>query len=151
MLELGTTAPDLEIHAHSGFKGPLSHFWEHGPLVLFFYPKDDTHICTKEACMLQSQMGLFGEFGAQVVGSSTDSIASHQRFAEKHQLQFPLIDDQKGKLARQYQVFRKIFRISKRVSYVIGQTGKIEGRVHHEFSLQPHLDMIQETLERIKS
>jgi len=150
MLEVGAVAPDQEIQTHSGFKGQLSHFWKDGPLILFFYPKDNTSICTKEACLLQSQLPKFGEYQAGVLGSSTDSIASHKAFAEGNQIHFPLVADGGGHLARAYLAFRGLLRVSKRVTYVIGPHGLILGRVHHEFSVQPHLEMIQNTLDGVK-
>lgn len=149
MLELGTTAPDVSVRTHAGYDGPLSHFWEQGPLILFFYPKNNTHICTKEVCLLQAEYAAFAAFGANVMGSSTDSLASHAEFAEQQNLTFPLVADEKGHLARSFDAFRSLLRVSKRVTYVIGTDGKILGSVHNEFSLQPHLEMIRKVLENL--
>lgn len=146
MLELGAQAPDMQVQTHLGYAGPLAHFWQKGPLILFFYPKDHTPICTKEACLLQSELAAFDEFDASILGSSTDTLDSHRSFAETQHLSFPLIADKSAILARRYQAFRRLLRVSKRVTYVIGMDGKISGRVHHEFSIQPHLEMIRQTL-----
>jgi len=146
MLELGSAAPDMTIRTHLGYEGSMRTFWQDGPLILFFYPKDNTPICTKEACVFQSQLSGFGDLGAQVLGSSTDSLESHRSFANSQNLSFPLIVDEKAALAKKYDAFRSLLRVSKRVTYVIDANGTIVGRVHHEFSVQPHLEMIRQTL-----
>lgn len=148
MLTVGTAAPDIEIQTHTGYQGPLSHFWQNGPLILFFYPKDQTSICTKQACMMQDNLGEFATFEAEVLGASTDGKASHQAFAEAQGFQFPLIIDKGGQLAKRYQAFRGLLRVSKRMTYVIDQAGIITGCVHHEFSVRPHLEMIRKVLQK---
>lgn len=147
MLEIGTKAPDCEIETHTGYRGPLRTFWQAGPLILFFYPKDETRVCTKEACTLQASLEDFAQFGASVLGASTDSLKSHTAFAEKQGLTFPLVADPGGTLARHYDAFRSILRIAKRMTYVISDQGVILNRVHSELSVTAHLEMIQQTLE----
>ena len=146
MLPVGVNAPNPEIETHLGYNGPLSHFWQDGPLVLFFYPKDHTRVCTKQACTLQASVAEFGRLGANVLGSSTGSVNSHLSFAEKNGIDFPLIADERGEVAKLFQAFRPLIRISKRITYVIGKDGKIIGNAHHELSVPPHLGMIRETL-----
>lgn len=73
-----------------------------GPLVLYFYPRDDTPGCTREACAFQEVLGELGGLGAQVVGVSRDTIASHQKFKKKHGLSFPLLSDPDGAVHRAY-------------------------------------------------
>ncbi len=147
MLEVNASAPNPAIETHTGYKGPISHFWQEGPLILFFYPKDDTVICTKQACTLQSSMGEFGSFGAQVLGSGGGDLASHHAFSKKHQLTFPLVLDARGALAQAYDAFRSLLRIPKRVTYIINQEGKIQARLHDELSVTAHLNMIRKALE----
>ena len=146
MLEKGVQAPDPDIVTHTGYSGPLSHFWSNGPLILFFYPRDNTSICTKQVCSLQQSFAEFSGFEAGVLGASTGSVASHRGFAEKHALQFPLVADEGGKLARAFGAFRSLIRIAKRVTYVIGQDGAIQGRIHNEFSVPAHLEMVRQVL-----
>jgi peroxiredoxin Q/BCP len=150
MLAIDEIAPDLQVTTHLGFSGPLSEFWREGNLVLFFYPKDNTRVCTKEACSLQSSLADYGKIGAKVVGASLDSIASHQKFAERNGISFPLISDQGGKLAEAYGALRNmiLMKLAKRITYVIGTDGKIKGRCHDEFKVETHLAMISETLNR---
>ena len=146
MLNVGESAPNPHIETHLGYQGPLAHFWKDGPLILFFYPKDNTTICTKEACTMQSSLKEFAGFRANVLGSSTDSLESHKAFAAENGLEFPLVADVKGELAKSYKAFRSLFRISKRVTYVINQAGVILGRRGNELSVNAHLDLIRETL-----
>ncbi len=146
MLKPGTHAPDVEIETHLGYRGPLSHFWRDGPLILFFYPKDNTTICTKQACSLQSSLGEFGSLGANVLGSSTGGVSSHEGFASKHGIAFPLVADEKGKLAKAFEAFRGLIRISKRITYLIDQKGVITASLHNELSVQAHMDMIRKAL-----
>jgi peroxiredoxin Q/BCP len=148
MLAIGDRAPDPEVVTHTDGCGPLSRFWAEGPLILFFYPKDNTSICTKQACTLQSSFAEFAEFKAAVVGSSTGSVASHKGFAEKHGLSFPLVADEGGKLAKAFGAFRSLIRISKRITYVIGSDGTILDRIHNELSVTAHLDMVRRALAR---
>lgn len=148
MLKIGTKAPDITIETHTGFKGPISQIWEKGPLILFFYPKDETTVCTKQACTLQSGLAEFGTFDAQVLGSSTDGIESHKVFAEKQNLSFPLVADTKAELAKAYDAFRSLLRISKRITYIIDQQGIIRGAVQAELSVGDHMDHIRETLQK---
>jgi thioredoxin-dependent peroxiredoxin len=148
MLALGTPAPDAQVITHLGFEGPLRHFWERGPLILFFYPKDETSICTRQACTLQTSLSEFSRCGATVLGASTGSLESKRGFAAKHRLDFPLVADVRGQLARDYEAFRTLIRIPKRITYVIGQDGRIVGRCHNELSVPAHLEMIQQVLGR---
>ena len=153
MLAIGSQAPDLEIQTHLGFKGPLRALWEEGPLVLFFYPKDDTRICTAQACTLESKLAEFGKIGVNVLGVSLGNLKSKQRFASKHNLNFPLAVDEKGEIVRAFQSMRSllIMNLPKRITYVIGSDGLIKGRVHQEFNVGDHLNMIWNTLDQLKS
>ena len=143
MLKIGTQAPDPQIITHLGYEGPLSHFWKDSHLILFFYPKDQTRICTKQACTLQTSLGDFASFGAGVLGSSTDGVKQHVDFAAKHNLEFPLVADTKGDLARAFEAYRSLIRIAKRITYVIDPSGKIIGTHHSELSVDGHLNMIR--------
>ena len=91
------------------------------PLVLYFYPKDDTPGCTKEACGLRDDFSAFRNLNATVVGVSYDSIASHKKFIEKYKLPFPLISDEDKHVATLFGVNGKMF--SNRASFVIGKDG----------------------------
>ena len=92
MIEEGTTAPDFELETDSGEKVRLSSF-RGKPVVLYFYPRDNTPGCTKEACGIRDAWSEFERRGAVVLGVSPDNVASHKRFKSKYQLPFTLLAD----------------------------------------------------------
>lgn len=96
-------------------------------LVLYFYPKDDTLGCTKEACSFRDDMFQLEKLGAKVVGISVDDSASHAKFAEKYSLPFPLLSDADGKVADSYGALTNlgIIKIAKRYTYLIDPKGQI--------------------------
>ena len=102
------------------------------PIVLFFYPKDDTPGCTKEACAFRDEFEGFRKLGAEVIGISSDSVESHRSFAEKHNLPFVLLSDEGGKVRRLYGVPYSLGLFPGRVTYVIDT----EGVIRHVFSSQ---------------
>ena len=110
----------------------LGDFLSEKPVVLFFYPKDDTPGCTKEACAFRDEYERFKELDAEVMGISSDSVESHERFAEEHKLPFPLLSDRGEKVRRLYGVPNTFGLFPGRVTYVIDQ----EGVVRHVFTSQ---------------
>ena len=96
-------------------------------LILYFYPKDDTPGCTKEACCFRDDIDTLREFNAEIIGVSTDSIASHAKFVKKYKLSFPLLVDKDATLASAYGAAWKLgpVKICKRHSFVISPAGKI--------------------------
>jgi thioredoxin-dependent peroxiredoxin len=104
MVEEGNRAPDFELAADSGERVRLSDLRGRA-VVLYFYPKDDTPGCTKQACGLRDVYGEIQERGATVLGVSPDSEASHVRFREKYGLPFPLLADPDHEVAELYGVW----------------------------------------------
>ncbi len=96
------------------------------PLVLFFYPKDDTPGCTIEVCGFRDKYDLFKILGAEVWGISNGSIESHLGFASKNKLQYPLLCDQDNNIRKQFGVPKKLGFIEGRVTYIIDSKGKIK-------------------------
>ncbi|MCC9061677.1 peroxiredoxin [Flavobacterium piscisymbiosum] len=96
------------------------------PLVIYFYPKDNTPGCTTEACSFRDQYEDFKDLGAEVIGISSDSVKSHQKFANKHQLPFILLSDQDKKLRHLFGVRDTLFGLLPgRVTYVIDRNGVV--------------------------
>ena len=131
MLNIGDKAPDFKGKTYDGKELTLSTF-KGKKLVLFFYPKDNTPGCTAEACNLRDNYALFQSKGYEIVGVSTDSEKSHQKFTEKHQLPFPLIADTEKEMVKAYEVWglkkfmgREYIGI-KRTTFVIDENGMIE-------------------------
>ena len=114
------------------------------PVVLYFYPKDDTPGCTQQACSFRDNYEVFTDLGAEVIGVSGDSTASHEKFAEKYKLPFTLLSDSDKKLRSLFGVPTALFGlIPGRVTYVVDDKGVIRfifdnmsGKIHIEKALQ---------------
>ncbi len=122
-LSVGAPAPDLEAVAHNGEKVSLSAL-KGQPVVVYFYPKDNTAGCTVEAQEICDLWSEIGATNAVVIGVSTDDQASHKQFAEQHQLPFLLVPDPDGSVARKFGVPLSNGR-ARRVTFVIGRDGKV--------------------------
>ncbi len=144
-LAAGTMAPEFEAPAHDGTTVKLTAL-RGRPVVLYFYPKDDTPGCTAEAIAFRDDLPDLTQVGAQVVGVSLDDLDSHKAFAEKHQLTFPLVVDAGGKIARAYGVDTSR-GVAKRTTFVIDKDGKI-ARTFADVKVQGHDD---EVLAAVKS
>jgi peroxiredoxin Q/BCP len=105
-IEAGEKAPDFTLPADNGEKVKLSDL-KGTPVVLYFYPKDDTPGCTKEACAFRDQQAELQKLGAKVFGVSPDDVASHEKFRDKFQLNFPLLADVGHKTAEKYGAWRE--------------------------------------------
>jgi thioredoxin-dependent peroxiredoxin len=130
MVEEGNEAPDFELASDAGERVRLSDL-RGRPVVLYFYPKDDTPGCTTQACSFRDAYGEFEERGAVVLGVSPDTASSHARFRAKHDLPFTLLADAEHEVAERYGVWveknsygRKSMGI-KRSTFVIDKAGKV--------------------------
>lgn len=122
----GQAAPDFKLPDQSGKLHRLADY--HGKwLVLYFYPKDDTPGCTKQACAFRDDIAKLRELGAEVVGVSVDDTASHAEFAKKYSLPFPLLADQQGATAERYGSLTKllVMKFAKRNTFLIDPQGKV--------------------------
>ena len=130
---VGDTAPDFTLPSQSGEEVSLEDFLgRKKAVVLFFYPKDDTPGCTKEACSFRDGYEQFEKLEAEVIGISSDSVKSHERFVEEHGLPFVLLSDEGGEVRKLYGVPNTLGLFPGRVTYVIDE----EGVVRHIFSSQ---------------
>ena len=139
MIAVGDRAPDFDLPAAGGARLRLIELLATGPLVLFFYPKDDTPGCTTEVCSFRDTYTAFSELGAQVVGVSSDSAASHDAFAAKHRLPFPLASDPGGMARKAYGVPKALGLLPGRVTYVIDRGGIIRCVFNSMFAPQKHV------------
>lgn len=118
------------------------------PLIIYFYPKDDTPGCTREACTFRDQFDVFNDYGAQIIGISADSPKSHLRFAKKYNLNFTLLSDQNKKVEKLFKVPRSVLGfIAGRVTYVIDKNGTVVHTFNSLLNAEKHVD---EALEIIK-
>ncbi|MBD2081589.1 peroxiredoxin [Leptolyngbya sp. FACHB-17] len=140
-LNVGDTAPDFTVKDTNGNTVKLSDYAGRA-VVLYFYPKDDTPGCTKEACSFRDNYTQYTSQGIPVFGVSMDDEASHQRFTEKYSLPFPLLADTNGAITQAYDVDGGGY--SKRVTYVVGADGKIV-QVHTTIQTDTHAtDILQQ-------
>ena len=130
MLSIGTIAPDFELLDQNGDARRLSDY-RGQRVILYFYPKDMTSGCTKQACAFGELYPQFREKGAVVLGVSRDSVASHKRFEEKYGLPFPLLSDPELKVIQAYDVWKEKMNYGKvtmgvvRTTYLIDENGII--------------------------
>jgi peroxiredoxin Q/BCP len=128
----GDEAPDFALPDGTGRTVRLSDYRGRKAVVLYFYPKDDTPGCTKEACSFRDQYEEFKDAGAEVIGVSSDSEEAHAKFASKYKLPFVLIADRGGKVRKEYGVPATLGLLPGRVTFVIDA----EGIVRHVFNSQ---------------
>ena len=130
MIEEGKPAPDFELQSDSGETVKLSEL-RGRPVVLYFYPKDDTPGCTTEACEFRDAYDVFRERGAEVLGVSPDDVTSHEKFKTKHELPFTLLADPEHKVAEDYGVWGerkfagKSYMGINRSTFIIDADGKV--------------------------
>ena len=130
MLELGTKAPDFTLPDQNGDLHSLSEY-KGKKVILYFYPKDNTPGCTKQACGFAERYPQFTKKGAVVLGISKDSVASHKKFEEKYGLPFTLLSDPERKVIQAYDVWKEKMNYGKvsmgvvRTTYLIDEEGKI--------------------------
>ena len=141
----GQAAPDFTAPRTGGGEFRLSDLRGKSAVVLYFYPKDETPGCTAEACAFRDSYEIFVDAGAEVVGVSGDSVDSHERFAEHHELPFILISDKGGALRRLYGVKATLGVWPGRVTFVIDK----DGMVRHVFASQT--DAVRHVAEALRA
>lgn len=145
-LKENTPAPDFTLPSTEGKAFSLSKDAKGKPLVLYFYPKDFTNVCTKEACEFRDQFAFFRTQQIQVYGISRDNIATHQRFREQYKLPFHLLADESGDVAKLYKATIPLLPVTRRVTYLLNADHTIAGAFEKMFGYEEH---IQEMIERV--
>jgi peroxiredoxin Q/BCP len=144
VVEEGKPAPDFELESDSGETVKLSDL-RGKPVVLYFYPKDDTPGCTKQACGIRDAWGEFQRAGAEVFGISADSQASHERFKSKYSLPFTLLADPEHKLGEPYGVEQEGKNSYERSTFVIDADGNVAS-IMRRVKPDGHADQVLEAL-----
>jgi peroxiredoxin Q/BCP len=146
MVAVGERAPDFALESDEGGAFSLSDF-RGKKVVLYFYPKDDTPGCTKEACSFRDNLARVTSKGAVVLGVSRDDAASHAKFRDKYDLNFPLLSDTEGRVTEAYGVWKKknlygreFFGIE-RTTFLIDESGKI-ARIWPRVKVEGHTDEV---------
>ncbi len=150
MVEEGKPAPDFELTSDAGETVRLSGL-RGRPVVLYFYPKDDTPGCTKEACAFRDGFSDFAKRKIEVLGVSADDQKSHKKFAQKFALPFRLLADTEKKIVQDYgaigekSLYGRLFKGINRVTYLIDEKGKIAA-VWPKVKPDGHADEILEAI-----
>jgi len=148
--KVGDKAPLVEGQDQNGKTFKLADVVGKQVVLLYFYPKDDTPGCTKQACGLRDRMADLKKDNVQVVGVSFDNADSHKKFIAKHNLNFPLLADTDGKIADAYGVRRQEGKnMARRASFLIGKDGRIV-HVTDTPSADTHLTEMKEAVEKLK-
>lgn len=146
MLDVDTIAPDFEGGDQHGRPFRLMDLrgrW----VVLYFYPKDETIGCTREACAFRDDLDAFTALGAEVVGVSVQDMDSHRQFAEHHGLRFRLIADPDKRISRTYDALG-LLGLARRVTYVINPEGQIRDAYRSEAAPTSHVQRARDILRR---
>ncbi|MEM7066051.1 MAG: peroxiredoxin [Cyanobacteria bacterium P01_B01_bin.77] len=139
-IKVGDTAPDFTLQSQAGETITLSKFQGQKAVVLYFYPKDDTPGCTTESCTFRDSFQEFQDLGAEVIGISSDSPDSHQKFASKHSLPFTLVSDPNSGVRKTYGVPATLGLLPGRVTYVIDKAGTVRHLFNSQFNPKKHVD-----------
>ena len=154
-LEEGQKAPDFTAETDGGGSVTLSDFkgkW----VVLYFYPKDNTSGCTKEACAFRDNMEIITKKGVEVIGVSKDSVKSHDNFKKKHDLNFTLVSDPETKIIQAYdswkekKMYGKTYMGTQRSTFIIDDKGVIR-HIYPKVKVAGHVEEVMEKLEELMS
>jgi thioredoxin-dependent peroxiredoxin len=148
-LKIGDRAPDFTLPSQEGKPVSLADYRGKQAVVLFFYPKDESPICTKEACNFRDAYEDFAAAGAAVIGVSSDSAESHHTFAARHRLPFLLLADEGGALRKAFGVPKTLGVMPGRVTYVIDKEGIVRLIFNSQLSAVDHVAEALKTVREL--
>lgn len=148
-LNIGDKIPSFEGVNDQGESFSSDDLLGKKPFVIYFYPKNFTPGCTKEACDFRDHYEDFKDLGAEVIGVSADSVSSHKRFKNKHQLPFVFLSDKNGKLRKKFQVASLFFgMLSGRETFVVDQQGILQMRFN-SINASKHMQKAIQTIKNM--
>ena len=153
VLKVGNKAPSFKLKNQDAKVITLADL-KGKPIVLYFYPKDDTSGCTKEACNFRDEFPKFGKMKAEIIGISADSVESHKKFAEKYKLPFNLLSDEKKEVVEKYGVWQEKSMYGKkymgivRTTFIIDGQGKIR-KIFEKVKVDEHNQEVMEALKEL--
>jgi peroxiredoxin Q/BCP len=147
MLSKGTQAPEFELPDQNGRRHTLKSLLADGPLILYFYPADFTPGCTKEACSFRDLHQELMKAKLRVVGVSPQDVESHRRFADKHELNFPLLADPDKKVVKAYDLDGPLGFGVRRGTYLIGRDGRVVDSVLADLRIGAHEAFVREAIK----
>jgi len=146
MLKPGDAAPDFTLQDGKGQSRSLRALREQGPVVIFFYPRDESPICTREVCAFRDAYQDFLDAGAGVLGISSDSEKSHAAFSTHHSLPYPLLADPGGAVRRAFGVPKMLGIMDGRATFIVDRQGIVQEAFLSQIQAGAH---VQRALERI--
>lgn len=149
-VKVGDKAPDFTLPSNTGENVTLSSFFGKKNVVLYFYPKDESRGCTKEACTFRDSYEVFKDLGAEVLGVSSQSVESHEAFANKYMLPFPLLSDKDSKVRELYGVPSTLGLIPGRVTYIIDKQGMVRHVFSSQFQAEKHIEEALNVLKQLE-
>ncbi|WP_207784707.1 peroxiredoxin [Marinifilum breve] len=150
-LQIGDQIPIFQLQNQNGELINIQDFIGKQNLVIYFYPKDDTPGCTKQACSFRDQYEDFNHLNAEVFGISGQSVSSHKEFAEKHRLNFNLLCDVNNTVRKQFGVPTNFFGLLPgRVTYVVDRSGKIVHIFNSQFRAEEHIEQAKNILKQLE-
>jgi peroxiredoxin Q/BCP len=149
-VRVGDPAPDFTLLAATGQPVSLSQYRGQSEVILFFYPKDHSPVCTAQACSFRDSYEALRSAGAEVIGVSTDSVESHRHFAGRNRLAFHLLSDSDGAVRARYGVPRTLGVIPGRVTYLIDKQGVVRHIFASQFQPARHVDEALRVLQQIQ-
>lgn len=153
-LNVGSKAPDFKLPCDGSGELSLSDY-KGKKVILYFYPKDNTPGCTKQACGFRDQMKGLDKQGVAVVGVSKDTVLKHDKFKDKYELNFPLISDEQGSLCEAYGVwvekslYGKKYMGIERSTFLIDEQGKI-AKIWRKVRVKGHVEEVVDTVKALK-
>jgi peroxiredoxin Q/BCP len=147
-IEVGDKVPTFTLKDQNGISVTINDVLG-SPMVIYFYPKDDTPGCTKQACKFRDQYESFLNFDAKVIGISSDSVAAHKKFAAEYNLPFTLLADTEKKVRKLFGVPKSLLFLPGRVTYIIDKNGVVQFIFNSQFGIEKHIENALQKLETI--
>ncbi|MHC1703819.1 MAG: peroxiredoxin [Tenuifilaceae bacterium] len=150
-IEVGTNVPSFSLKDQNGNQFDINSVLGKKNLVIYFYPKDDSPGCTKEACYFRDQFEVFNDADALIIGISGQSVESHKKFAEKYRLSYTLLSDEGNKIRNLFGVPTNFFGLLPgRVTYIVDKTGKVIYIFDSQIQATQHVDEALKILKELK-
>ncbi len=150
-IEVGDSIPTFSLKDQNGNQFDISTVVGKKKLVIYFYPKDDSPGCTKEACYFRDQFDVFNQADALIIGISGQSVESHSKFAEKYRLNYTLLSDESDKIRKLFGVPTNLFGLLPgRVTYIINKEGKVVYIFNSQIKAAEHVDEALKILKELQ-
>ena len=147
-LKKGTKAPDFTLTATGDKKITLSRDFEGKALIVYFYPKDFTRVCTAEACEFRDKFEDFRDLSIPILGISKDDIPSHEKFKKEYKLPFDLLSDSSGTVCKAYDALVPLIKMQKGIPYLLNDKHEIEASFSEMFEAKSHIESMLKNINK---